>query len=135
MNLTKLFDWHYLVAPYALNGFSWPIRITLLILFLGSIFIALLSINKIKNIHGPKSTWKKLQLWGFSVGPIGLLLMFFREVRAVYLGSRIWLLLWIIIALIWLGFIIYYWKIKLPLKIQTQKEKEEFEKWLPKAKK
>lgn len=135
MNLTKLFDWHYLTAPYASSSFSWPMRIVLLILFLGSIILALQATLKIKNISGPKITWKKLQLWGFSTGLVGLLLMFFREVRAVYLGSRLWLLLWIIIILVWLGFILYYWKIKLPLKIQNQKEKSEFEKWLPKAKK
>jgi hypothetical protein len=30
MNLGKLFDWHYLIAPYALNGLSWPMRIILI---------------------------------------------------------------------------------------------------------
>lgn len=134
MNLMKLFDWHYLVAPYALTGFSWPMRIFLLILFFGSLVAALWATNQIKHAEGPKSPWKKLQLWGFSTGLLGLLLMFFREVRAVYLGSRIWLLLWLIVVIIWLGFILYYWKIKLPLKIKDQKEKAEFEKWLPKKK-
>ena len=135
MNITKLFDWTYLTQRYAVEGFSWPMRIVLLIIFIAAIITALKATKKIKTSPGIyKPLWQKLQVWGWSTGLFGLLLIFFREVRAIYLGSRIWLLIWLIAVVIWLGFIIYYWKIKIPLKEQKQNTQAEFDKRLPKKK-
>lgn len=134
MNLGKLFDWQYLTAPYALTGLSWPMRIILLALFVFAIIAGIKAGQKIKAGAGFKKLWLKIQTWGYSIGVVGLLLIFFREVRAVYLGSRIWLLLLLLVAFVWLGFIIRYWKIQVPLQSKLKQEKAEFEKWLPKKK-
>lgn len=134
MNLGKLFDWQYLTAPYALTGLSWPMRIILMLFFTAAIILAVQATIKLKNNTDFKNLWKKLQAWGFYIGSVGWLLIFFREVRAVYLGSRIWLLIWLIFALVWLVMIIRYWKIQIPLQTKTRQERAEFEKWLPKKK-
>lgn len=134
MNLGKLFDWHYLTAPYALTGLSWPMRIILVIFFAAAVIAAIYAGKQIKAGLGFRKLWLKIQTWGFSIGIIGFLLIFFREVKAVYLGSRLWLLLLLLVAIIWLGFIIRYWKIQVPLQAKLRQEKTEFEKWLPKKK-
>jgi len=136
MNIAKLFDWSYLTHSYVTKGFSWPMRIILLIIFIGVLIFAWQTATKIKKTTSShKRLWEKLQIWSWFTGLLGLLLMFFREVRTIYLGSRIWLLLLLIIVLIWLLFIIYYWKITIPLKEQSRASKNDFDKWLPKKKK
>lgn len=69
--------------------------------------------------------------WLLSFGLVGLLLTFFKQQRAPYLGMRVWLLLWAVAWLIWLAFIIKYVLITIPkIKKETEK-KQEFEKYLP----
>lgn len=135
MNLAKLFDWSYLTHRYAIENLSWWTLSILLIIF-GAALIAAISVTKKlkdKNV-GARKFLTKIQIWGFSASIVGALLIFFREVRALYLSSRILLLLWLIIILVWLGFLIYEWKVILPKKKQDQKSQEEFTKWLPKKK-
>ncbi len=134
MDLSKLTNIHYLFSPYPDLGFSWLMRIVLLLIFLGAIALALLSARQNKKALGPiKKVWKKWQIWGWTTGVIGLFLIFFREVNAIYLSSRGYLLIWLLTAAIWAMFIIIYWKRKVPAKKKLIQEQEEFNKWLPKA--
>ena len=136
MNLSKFLHWSYLWQPYAPIGFSWPMRILLLVLFVGSIILAIWSHRQIKNLQGPKKTLaKKIRAWGISTGLVGLILVFFREVQALYLGSRLFLLGWILFMLAWLITIIIYWRKDLPQKQAAIKAQAEFNKWLPQSKK
>jgi len=135
MDLSKLLNWSYLLERYPIVGFSWTMRIILLIVFIGAIVIGIYAARKLTKSSGLfKKLWTKLQLWGWTIGLIGLALFFFREVRAIYLGARIWMLLWIIFAFIWLAFIIKYWKKEIPKKEEIKKTEEEFNRWLPKRK-
>ena len=134
MDLTKLFDFSYLTYRYPEAGFSWPIRITLLIIFIGTIVFAIYTHKKIKRAKTTKKMWQKLQVWAWTTGIIGLLLMSFREIRAIYISSRIYLLIFIIIIIIWLIAILIYKKNKLPDKESQIKKEQEFDKWLPKKK-
>lgn len=136
MDITKLFEWSYLFSAYAPAGFSWTIRITLGVLFVGAIVLAVMAMKKTKNTAGPqKVVWKKLLVWGWTTGLIGLLLVFFREVRALYLGARLWLLLLLLIAFVWLILILLYRVKVLPRQEKIRQQAEEFNKWLPKTKK
>jgi len=136
MNLTKLFDWTYLTHRYVAAGFSWPVRIILLVIFIGALIVAISATAKLKNQTGVKrQALIKLQIWGWSTGLVGLLLMVFREVRTLYLGSRLYLLLWLIIIFIWLGFVLHHRFIQMPKKMRDLKDQAEFDKWLPKKKK
>lgn len=135
MNLTKLLDWGYLIQRYPEAGFSWPMRIVLLIIFIGGIVVGLFAYTKLKSKTPPKNLWIKLQTWGWAAGILGLLLMIFRETRAIYLSSRLWLLLWIVIIFIWLIYIIYYAKFILPKEKKNIDQDEELLKYLPHKKK
>jgi flagellar biogenesis protein FliO len=136
MNIEKLLHWSYLWQRYSPIGFSWPIRILLLIFFVGSICLAIWFHRKIKNSQGPKKTLaKKIRAWGITTGLIGLLLMSFREIQAVYLGSRLFLLVWLIIITAWLVSIFIYRYKDLPKKQAALEAQAEFNKWLPQNKK
>ncbi len=108
MHLLNLLHWSYLIERYPQAGFSWPIRIILLLIFIGSILAALYALNKLTNKIPPKYFWNRLQTWGWASGLVGIILMIFRETRAIYLASRLWLLLWLLIVFAWLGYIIYF---------------------------
>lgn len=135
MDLTKLFDVGYLFQIYPGAGFDWPIRIVLIILFLGAIAFAVFAGKKIKPQGIMKKVWYKLQVWGWTTGIFGLIFVSFREAGAVYLSQRIWLLLWILIMMVWLLYILYYWKKVVPKKEELKQQTEEYNKWLPKKKK
>lgn len=135
MDLTQIFNLSYLFNRYPPAGFTWPFRIALLIIFLAAIVLAIISKKKLKKVSGSsKRGWYKLQVWGWSTGIVGLLLMSFREVRALYISARAYLLLWLIIIFVWLIFILIYWKKVVPARESTIKDNEEFTKWLPKKK-
>lgn len=136
MNVEKFFHWSYLWQRYTPIGFSWPMRILLLVFFVGTICLAVWFHRKIKNSQGPKKTLaKKIRAWGFSTGIMGLLLLFFRETQAAYLASRLLLLAWLIIIAVWLITILIYWLKDLPKKQAALAAQAEFNKWLPQNKK
>ncbi|MBU1202561.1 hypothetical protein KKH39_00730 [Patescibacteria group bacterium] len=135
MDLSKFFNLSYLFNRFPEAGFSWPMRITLLIIFLGAIVLAIFAQLKYKKSAGLlKNVWYKLQVWGWTTGIIGLTFFYFREVRAIYISARGWLLLFLLIELIWLVYIIKYWQTKIPQKEQIIQKEKEFDKWLPKKK-
>lgn len=134
MDLNKLFDLSYLFYKFPPAGFSWPIRIILLVLFIGSVILAIYAQSKIKKNPINKKLWQKIQVWAWTNGLIGLIFVGLREVRAIYLSARGWLLIFIILMLLWLIFIIKFAKTKIPNKEEALKKKEEFDKWLPKKK-
>ncbi len=136
MDLTKLIDLSYLFNRFPPGGFSWPFRVFLLFLFFYCIILAVKAGKNIKITSGNfKKLWYKVQLWGWTTGFIGLLLFFFREVRAIYLSSRIWMFIWILVTIIWGLSIIKYLKKELPKKEEIKEKQEAFNKWLPKQKK
>ena len=131
MNLEKLFDLSYMFNSFPPAGFSWPIRIVLLVIFIGSILLALYSHKQILKKGPHKKLWQKIQVWSWTNGVMGLVFIYLREVRAIYLSARGWLLIFIIIMLIWLVFIIKFAKTKIPDKEALEKQEQEFDKWLP----
>lgn len=136
MDFTKLFDLEYLFIRYPEAGFSWPMRIGLLVLFVGAILVALYTHKKFKQKLGASTkAWKRLQIWAWSSGLVGLLLMYFREVRALYISARFWLFLWLLIYVLWLIYVLLRWKKDVPDKESQEKRKQEYEKWLPKQNK
>ncbi|RJQ33662.1 hypothetical protein C4566_03155 [Candidatus Parcubacteria bacterium] len=136
MNLEKLLNLSYLFHRYPPGGFSWPLRIVLIVVFGGAIAWGVYSGLKNKKVSGyGKKLWYKLQIWGWTSGLVGFLLFYFREVRALYLSARAYLLIWLIIMLVWLVLIIILHKKRTPDKEVLIKKKEEYEKWLPQARK
>ena len=135
MNLEKLLDLTYLFERYPSDGFSLPVKIALLVIFILAIILAIYAHRKIKPSYGAsKKLWRKLEAWGWTTGLMGLVFVYLREVQALYLSSRFWLLLFLLIIIIWLLFIFRYWKKGVPNKEEAAKQEKEFDKWLPKRK-
>lgn len=78
-----------------------------------------------------KRIWVKLTGFGLSFGLAGLFLTFLKQQRISYLGMRIWLGLWLLVCLVWLGFILKYIVLDMPKLKGEKKKKEELEKYLP----
>lgn len=135
MDLNKLFDLSYLFQTFPVSGFSWPMRIILLALFVGAIALAIYARSKMKEKGLRKKVWQKLEVWGWTSGLLGLFLMFLREVRALYISSRGYLLIFLVLMLVWLVFIIKFAKTKVPDKEELDRKEKEFDKWLPKKNK
>ena len=135
MNLEKLINLNYLFDRYPDYGFSLPTKIFLILYFVISIIIAIKAGKKLNTNPGiMKRTYNSLENWGWTTGVLGLLLFFFREVNAIYLGSRIWMLLLLIFTIIWLILIVKYYKKEIPKKEELKKERERFSKYLPRKK-
>lgn len=134
MNLDKLFDASYMFDRFPTAGFSWPIRIVLLIVIIASIILALYANKQILKKGPSKKLWQKIQVWSWTNGLLSLVFAYFREVRAIYLSSRAWFFIFIILMIIWLAFIIKFAKTKIPNKEALEKKQQEFDKWLPKKK-
>lgn len=136
MDLTKLFDWSYLMRPYTVETLSVPFRVGLYGLVVLLIILAVWAQKKLgKNPGFKKPFYKKIISFAWSAGIVGLLFIFFRETRALYLGSRLWLLLWLLGTLVWFGYLTIYYFRTLPQLKKQREENVEFNKWLPKAKK
>lgn len=79
-----------------------------------------------------KEFFKKIITLFVTTAILGVMLIFFRTQEIPYLGSRLMLIVLIIMFVIWGGFILYYRLVTMPKKIKIIKEKEEFEKYIPK---
>ncbi len=135
MNLEKLIDLNYLFDRYPDYGFSLPTKIFLILYFVISIIVAIKAGKRLRAKPGLiKKTYNSLENWGWTTGILGLLLYFFREANALYLGSRIWMLLLLVSTFIWLILIVKYYKKEIPKKEELKKEREEFSKYLPRQK-
>ncbi len=88
--------------------------------------------------------YRKILPWGKLYKRIGNLLLtevvllginfFFTQTSTPALGSRWWFGLWLLVAIIWLVFILRYAIWHLPKELRDRKIRQEFEKYLPKSK-
>ena len=74
---------------------------------------------------------KRLASLGVTMGLLGLLYLFFAWQRAVLLGARFWLLIWLVVVLIWLFFILKYLLMVVPAKRREIDQRRRFERYLP----
>jgi len=132
--MNKFFDLNFWfdIRPSIFTGYSiWLfLGLALVGIILG--FIALYLQKKYRQTDKiSMKIWKKLSNLGFSFGIVELILMFFKQQRAPYLGMRIWLFLWIIISLVWLVFILkYIFKTVPQLRAEKQRQAD-LKKYLP----
>ncbi len=78
---------------------------------------------------------KKLQNLFTTLGIVGFIILFFFWQQIPYLSSRYWLIIWLIVALIWAGFIGRFGFFEAPKRRAEISQKQKFEQYLPKKKK
>lgn len=76
---------------------------------------------------------RRISAFGWTMGLIGLLLLFFSTQQVAFLSARLMYLIWGVAALVWLYKIVYYGFFILPARFTEQRERREREKYLPKA--
>jgi len=65
---------------------------------------------------------------------VGFIILFFFWQQVPYLSSRFWVVIWLLILLIWAGFIGRFGFFEAPKRKEEIKKKRKFEKYLPKKK-
>ena len=69
----------------------------------------------------------------FMTGLVGLFLVFFRWQGIAFLGSRIWLLLWLVVILVWFVRLVIYLLKKFPDERRLFVSKRQYERYLPRS--
>ena len=130
IKINKLFQPNYIFeATPAAEG----LYLYLTILFGIFILIALAVVVIYRHPKYPIYQYLRSQLFNIFLltGIIGLSIIFFRYQQIAYLGSRLMLLLLILMFFIWSGWLCLFCFIKLPKIIKEEQEKGKFEKYLP----
>jgi len=130
IQISKLFQVDYLLdtTPKS-SGLYQYLMLIFGLLGLAVVFLWFLSHGKQKLI---KEFFKKIITLFTTTAILGIMFIFFRTQEISYLGSRLMLIVLVIMFIIWGGFILYFRIVVMPGKIKIQKEKEEFEKYIPK---
>lgn len=136
MDLSNLFSFKlwFNTNPGPLLSSSVNIVLGVFVLLLVLAIVAKIFSNG-KNISKAKALfWNKLSHLFFWTDLVLLILLFFSREGVPILGMRLWYLVLFAVVLVWLGFIIRYAKVELPKQEELKKEREKFNKYLPKKK-
>jgi len=119
MSLLKISYYFDSWVGYIFPGF-WVVLAGLLLIFFTS-FVASFKLSRNKRLSGQRRwlyfNWINL---GFVVSLVGLFLLFFRYEGIRYFNWRLWPALLCIGTLAWAGYLLYFQKRILPLKIADQ---------------
>ena len=134
INLTKLFKSDYILEDFpSQNG----LYVYLAVIF--GLMIILVAVLKLFLIRKDKPFRNNLInmmfAWLLTVGLVGLFWIFCRYQQIQYLGSRVILLAVGAAFIIWGLIILYYELCIIPREIKQVKERQNFEKYLPRPKK
>jgi hypothetical protein len=131
----EIFSKNYLFNPNPgeLGGIFYILGICL-----GSIAISIILWFLLTKIESKRSIYKKLKIKIFNplfyLPIIGLFLIFFQWQQLPYLSFRIFMLLWIVGAILWAVFVILYILIRFPRQMREFSETEQLNKYLPRSK-
>ncbi len=127
MNLLTMSYWTNL-RPEALS----PLGLKVFVILLGGFAVLAFLIKILKgNKRGLYyKIWQNLLSFFLTNFFIGLVLLFFSYESIPFLAARIWLLVWLLSMLAWLGFIIKF-LLKIPNIKQEKSKEREYNKYIP----
>ena len=122
MSVTNLLRMDYWFSqPFSAHGgVFWFFVFFFLVLILGGIISRI--ICQYKKEKTDKVILKRFSTFGMSLGLLGIIWIFFRQEKVVFLAWRFWLILWSVLAVWWLAKIFDYIVRRVP---QIKAEKEE----------
>ncbi len=131
INLFRLDYWF--VQPFVATGMSlWLLIGCFLVLVFAGLVCKIVSLYKEEKFK--KVILKRSSHLAMTMGFLGLVWMFFRQERVMFLSWRFWLLVWVVVFGWWLSSIIKYMVKRVP-EIRTEEERlARIEKYLPKSK-
>jgi len=130
--MEKLWHWSYWFEkiPGAPDVRFWRVLFGVaIILVIFSVIAALIARASSDGLAG--KFWRKISVWGLSIGPVIALLGFFRYQNAFILSMRFLIALWLLIALSWALSILRFRIFVVPKRIAERIKQEEFNKYLP----
>ena len=108
--ILRLFSLDYLfhrnLGPFTSN-LAWIFLGVLAAAMLAALFLRVKTFKN-RDIFGKKII-KKLFLLAWVMGLTGIFLWLFRQISVQYLSAPVLLLVWAVIAAVWLGFFLKYW--------------------------
>jgi ABC-type amino acid transport system permease subunit len=127
----------WLQPIFYLNAFPGPLRERNLWLLVAAFVLALLlawptlryarrAPDKV-GLH----QWRRVASWCVWVGAVGLLLTALAAARVPYLSMRLWLVLWLLTALAWAGWLLYRWQRVVPAQRSRVALQREYRRYLP----
>ncbi|MFH1789684.1 MAG: hypothetical protein ABH832_01300 [bacterium] len=131
MSISNLFYINYWFGqPREARGIVLVVYISvfLLLIILGigaRVFVAY------KNDRVVKQILRRFSAFGMTMGMIGMMWMFFRQQKIVFLAWRFWVLLWILLAIFWMIRILKYVIKRVPEIRKEQIHEEKRRKYLP----
>jgi hypothetical protein len=131
MNAKNLLDYYYWThQPYIAHGTTlWIYVGGFLLLIIAGLICKIIAQYKENKIV--KNILRRFGNIGTVMGFLGLLWMFFRQERAIFLAWRFWLLLWVLVFIWWIFRVVWYMFRRVPeIKAEEDKRKK-IEKYLP----
>jgi len=106
-------------------------------------FLAMTVVGIGVKVYGAKSGMEKLMRRAvervgslfLTMGLLGLLWWAMTYEKVPMLSMRIWIIAWLALVGYWIWLIVKYVRVEIPAKHAMAKEREQYEKWLPKPKK
>lgn len=121
----------FAVAPMPLQG--WQFILPLLVFILTFVVGLVLKVWATKTDNFAwRTAFLKFGLIGWTMGAIGLLLIFFEYERTPVLRMRILFLLWALITMGWVGYVWRYLQKTIPNKLKQIRELQAKQKYFPK---
>lgn len=114
--------------PMVWRGLVVLIVINILLIALGA--IAFWAIPKTKDGLKVKGLRRIMHL-GLTMGILGLVYTFFAWQSVAFLSARFWILILVIVALVWGGFIARYFTTEVPKLRSKIEDKRKFDKYIP----
>lgn len=104
-----------------------------LFLFLLGIVLRIQAKHRAKD-RSQKKLFRSFSSVCFTASLLGFILLFFRYEETPFFGARFWFLLWVLMIILWVGFLLRYFFRIVPEKQKRLFEQRQREKYLPKAK-
>jgi len=127
--MTNLLTWRFwfTLRPETLTPLSQKLFIGFLIILAVAAFLIALVKRKSSIYRG---SFKQLYNFCLSNAFIGLLLLFFNYELVPFFSARFWLAIWMVVMIVWFGFIIKKLK-NIPLQKKQREQEKELKKYIP----
>jgi len=131
--MSKIFDFYFWFDKFP-DAFNKTALIVFLAVF-GLLFLFAVYCfwhQSAKSLTGvQRKLYNKLGNWSICFSVLGLALVFFKYEMIPYFGMRLWLPLWVVICLVWAGFIVKYIKFEAPAALAESERRKALQKYLP----
>jgi len=131
MSFRNLFDYYYWTSqPYIARGYTLWVYVGGFLFLIVAGMVCKIIVQSTQNKF-TKNVLRRFGALGTVMGFVGLLWMFFRQERAIFLAWRFWLIAWVAVFLWWTVKILVYTFRRAPELKAEEDKRRRIEKYLP----